>query len=224
MHGAWDGIQPLGLPVGSSLVDVFDALGLFSVFSTPWFLLLMTVLTISIVCCTLDRTPRLWRTAHDVRVEQPVAFFDPERAQRAVVAAAPGRDAAALSAAVARAFRARHFRRQRVAREEGDHLRLRRPQPVPEAGHAPHARRPRPLPRRWRGHRGRRLRDGRLRGRGPDGAGAAHRHARQPAGQEPRLRVTTPGRRLLRRLQHRPLGLPRRPRRWPARPSASTTR
>src|SRR3990172_4128373 len=50
MHRAWDGMAPLGLSVGSFLVDAFDALGLFGVFSTPWFLLLMTVLTISIVC------------------------------------------------------------------------------------------------------------------------------------------------------------------------------
>ena len=63
---AWE-----GLPAGSLLVDVFDTLGLFSVFSTPWFLVLMTVLVISIICCTLDRTPRLWRSVRHVRVEQP---------------------------------------------------------------------------------------------------------------------------------------------------------
>jgi len=35
MHAAWD-----SLPAGSFIVDSFDTLGLFSVFSTPWFLLL----------------------------------------------------------------------------------------------------------------------------------------------------------------------------------------
>jgi cytochrome c biogenesis protein len=119
MHRAWDGIQPLGLPLGSTLVAAFDAVGLFSVFSTPWFLVLMTVLTISIVCCTLDRTPRLWRTAHDVRVAQPLAFFDPERAQRAVVAASPAREESSVATAVARAMRVRHFRRLHVA-QDGD--------------------------------------------------------------------------------------------------------
>ena len=53
-HERWDGQgYPDGLsgekiPTGAriiGIVDAFDALGLFSVFSTPWFLLLMTVLT-----------------------------------------------------------------------------------------------------------------------------------------------------------------------------------
>ena len=90
VHQAWDPIAPLGLPVGSLLVGAFDLLGLFRVFSAPWFLLLMATLTVSIVCCTLDRTPRLWRGARDVRVEQPEAFFDPSRGQRAAVEL-PGR-------------------------------------------------------------------------------------------------------------------------------------
>ncbi len=134
VHQAWDPIAPLGLPLGSLLVDAFDLLGLFSVFSTPWFLLLMTILTISIVCCTLDRTPRLWRGARHVQVEQPQAFFDPGRGQRATielagpaavgVAADPGPAQAAADpmgtvSAVQDAFRARHFRRQRVAQADG---------------------------------------------------------------------------------------------------------
>ena len=134
VHQAWDPIAPLGLPLGSLLVDTFDLLGLFSVFSTPWFLLLMTILTISIVCCTLDRTPRLWRGARHVQVEQPQAFFDPGRGQRATielagpaavgVAADPGPAQAAADpmstvSAVQDAFRARHFRRQRVAQADG---------------------------------------------------------------------------------------------------------
>ena len=131
MHQAWDPIAPLGLPVGSLLVGAFDLLGLFRVFSAPWFLLLMATLTVSIVCCTLDRTPRLWRGARDVRVEQPEAFFDPGRGQRAAVEL-PGRpelaDRPALAVAaraaipsasavgaVQAAFRARGFRHQRLA-------------------------------------------------------------------------------------------------------------
>ncbi|HKZ91238.1 MAG TPA: cytochrome c biogenesis protein ResB [Candidatus Limnocylindrales bacterium] len=119
MHRAWDGMAPLGLSVGSFLVDAFDALGLFGVFSTPWFLLLMTVLTISIVCCTLDRTPRLWRMANDVHVAQPEAFFDPSRGQRARIETAPTvatDSSATLVSAVQGALRARRFRRQRVER------------------------------------------------------------------------------------------------------------
>ena len=36
---------------------------------------------ISIVVCTLDRTPRLWRGVSDVRVAQPEPFFDPTPAR-----------------------------------------------------------------------------------------------------------------------------------------------
>jgi len=107
---AWD-----GLPLGSLLVDIFDAVGFFSVFSTPWFLLLMTVLVISIICCTLDRTPRLWRSVTGVRAEQPEAFFDTGRSHRAVVVGAEE----GTEAAVAGALRSRHFRRQRRAATDG---------------------------------------------------------------------------------------------------------
>ena len=103
------------LPAAPLLADVFDRLGLFSVFSTPWFLLLMTVLVISIICCTLDRTPRLWRGASGGRAEQPEAFFDPGREHRAVI---EGTGEAALDE-VRAAFRRRHFRRQRLADDDG---------------------------------------------------------------------------------------------------------
>ena len=117
VHEAWDPIAPLGLPVGSVLVGAFDLLGLFNVFATPWFLLLMAVLTISIVCCTLDRTPRLWRGAREVRVGQSEAFFDPTRGQRAVIELGDSdAEAASTLRAVQDAFRARHFRRQQVER------------------------------------------------------------------------------------------------------------
>ena len=110
MHAAWD-----GLPAGSVLVDTFDKVGFFSVFSTPWFLLLMTVLVISIICCTLDRTPRLWRSVSNTRVEQPAAFFDPGRDHR-VALEATGDGAVE---AVRSAFRRRHFRRQRTSTVDG---------------------------------------------------------------------------------------------------------
>ena len=98
------------LPAGSLLVDVFDRLGFFSVFSTPWFLLLMTVLVVSIICCTLDRTPRLWRSVKGTRVQQPPAFFDARRDHRVIIEGV-GDDAVEL---VRVAFRRRRFRRQRI--------------------------------------------------------------------------------------------------------------
>jgi cytochrome c biogenesis protein len=110
MHAAWD-----GLPAGSFVVEAFDALGFFSVFSTPWFLVLMTVLVISIICCTLDRTPRLWRGVSHIRVEQPAAFYDTGRDQRASIETT----GAGSAEAVSRALRRRHFRRQRRVETDG---------------------------------------------------------------------------------------------------------
>jgi cytochrome c biogenesis protein len=126
MRAAWDGLAPLGVPLGSALVGVFDLLSLFTVFSSPWFLLLLAVLTISIACCTLDRTPRLWRAAQASRLDQPPAFFDPARGQRARIGVATAATArapapggareATLVRAVEGAFRARRLRRQRILR------------------------------------------------------------------------------------------------------------
>lgn len=81
--------------LGSGIVDVMERLELFSVFTSPWFSAGLVVLVISIVVCTLDRTPRLWRTAADVRVVQPDAYFDPELPDRAVIPGAPPAQAVA---------------------------------------------------------------------------------------------------------------------------------
>jgi cytochrome c biogenesis protein len=72
--------------LGPGIVAAFEALGLFRVFSAPWFTALLALLAVSIVICTLDRTPGLWRSARDVRVVQPDAFFDPALPGRAVIA------------------------------------------------------------------------------------------------------------------------------------------
>lgn len=112
MHVRWDGISVLGVRIGPAMVDVFDRLGLFRVFSAPWFVLLLVVLVIAIVCCTLDRTPRLWRQVQPGRVDQPLPFFDPRLSDRAVL------DGVALSVdQVSGALRRRRYRVQRRASE-----------------------------------------------------------------------------------------------------------
>ena len=73
--------------LGPALTDAFEALGLFRVFSAWWFTLLLALLAVSIVVCTLDRMPRLWRSARDVRVAQPEPFYAPDLPDRAVIAA-----------------------------------------------------------------------------------------------------------------------------------------
>jgi cytochrome c biogenesis protein len=47
------------------------------------------VLVVSIVVCTLDRTPRLWRQSADIRVVQPDPFFDPQLPDRAATTGIP---------------------------------------------------------------------------------------------------------------------------------------
>jgi cytochrome c biogenesis protein len=49
----------------------------------------LIVLLFSIVICTLDRTPRLWRQVADVRVVQPDPYFDPRLPDRATMTAVP---------------------------------------------------------------------------------------------------------------------------------------
>jgi cytochrome c biogenesis protein len=73
--------------LGTAVVDAMERLQLFQVFSSTWFSVGLVVLIISIVVCTLDRTPRLWRQVSDVRVVQPEPFFDPRLPDRVRIAA-----------------------------------------------------------------------------------------------------------------------------------------
>jgi cytochrome c biogenesis protein len=88
MHQHWDPIGFGGVSIGPALVEVFDRLGFFRVFTAPWFVLLLSLLTVSIICCTLDRTPRLWRGVRHVTVDQPEPFFDTRLPERALVGSA----------------------------------------------------------------------------------------------------------------------------------------
>lgn len=90
IHQAYDSTTILGLSIGPTMVDAFEKLGFFRVFSAPWFVLLLTVLTVSITVCTLDRTPRLWRSVRHVHPIQPPAFYQLGLADRAQFTAVDG--------------------------------------------------------------------------------------------------------------------------------------
>ena len=75
--------------LGATVVDVMERLSLFSVFRSPWFSAALVVLVVSIVVCTLDRTPKLWRGVSDIRVAQPEPYFDPRLPDRAAMAGVP---------------------------------------------------------------------------------------------------------------------------------------
>ncbi|HET9456084.1 MAG TPA: cytochrome c biogenesis protein ResB [Candidatus Limnocylindrales bacterium] len=78
---------------GRSVVDAMERLQLFQVFTSTWITVGLLVLVISIVVCTLDRTPRLWRQAKEIRVVQPDPFFTPTLPDRAAMS---GVDAATV--------------------------------------------------------------------------------------------------------------------------------
>jgi len=111
IHATYD--ASIGVPT----VDLFERLGLFRVFSAPWFVFLLTLLVVSIIVCTLDRTPDIWRKERLVRVVQAPPFFDLRMDNRAVFSAL---DEAAL-ADVASVLRRSRFRvrEQRVAEPAG---------------------------------------------------------------------------------------------------------
>jgi cytochrome c biogenesis protein len=104
IHQRYDPLVVLGIPVGPRLVDFFERLGFYHVFSTWWFATLLTVLLVSIVVCTLDRLPRLWRGVREVRVTQPPEFFDPRLPHRASLVLPP-----AEAASVTTVLRGRRY-------------------------------------------------------------------------------------------------------------------
>ncbi len=79
LHATYDPV------LGSGVVGLLERLQLFQVFSSLWFSVGLVVLILSIVACTIDRTPRLWRQSADIRVVQPDPFYDPALPERAAV-------------------------------------------------------------------------------------------------------------------------------------------
>jgi cytochrome c biogenesis protein len=106
MHRIYDPVSIAGLNFGPQMVDLFERLYFFRVFSAPWFIFLLTLLVVSIVVCTLDRTPRMWRGVRHVKPVQAPAFYDLQLPERASFAAA-GEAAADELAAVLKGHRYR---------------------------------------------------------------------------------------------------------------------
>jgi cytochrome c biogenesis protein len=79
IHARYDAV------FGRGLVDAMERLQVFHIFSSTWFTIGLIVLVVSIVVCTLERTPKLWRGAAEIRVVQPDAFYDPDLPDRAAM-------------------------------------------------------------------------------------------------------------------------------------------
>src|SRR5690349_19423458 len=101
--------------LGTGLVDLMERLQLFHVFTSTWFSLGLVVLVASIVICTLDRTPRLWRQSAEIRVVQPDAYFDPRLPERVSIAPA----AALAPADVVAALRRHRFAIREATADDG---------------------------------------------------------------------------------------------------------
>jgi len=93
MHARYDPV------FGAGIVAAMERLQVFHIFSSTWFTVGLVVLVISIIVCTLDRTPKLWRQSAEYRVAQPDEFYDPELPDRAAMT---GVDAPAVRAALRR--------------------------------------------------------------------------------------------------------------------------
>ena len=96
---------------GPGVVDVLERLQVFRIFSSTWFTLGLIILVVSIVVCTLDRTPRLWRQSSEIRVVQPEPFFAPNLPDRAVMGG--------VGADAVRAILRRHHFKLREAEVDG---------------------------------------------------------------------------------------------------------
>jgi cytochrome c biogenesis protein len=98
--------------LGPGVVNVLERLGAFAIFKSPIFGIALVVLVVSIVVCTLDRTPRLWRDVSAVRVVQPEPFFDPRLPDRAALTGVVAPD-------LARVIRARGFHVKETSTADG---------------------------------------------------------------------------------------------------------
>jgi len=54
---------------------VFDKLGFFAVFTSYWFKAIMVLLTTSVLACSVNRAPRLWKLATHPRIRMGETFF-----------------------------------------------------------------------------------------------------------------------------------------------------
>ena len=98
--------------IGPGAVGVLERLGAFAIFKSAIFGMGLVVLVVSIVVCTLDRTPRLWRDVSGIRIAQPEPFFDPSLPDRAEMSGVGPAD-------VARVVRRRGFRVREAVDADG---------------------------------------------------------------------------------------------------------
>ncbi len=91
------------LPHG--LVSALQALQLFDLYHSPWFLFLMLLLAVNLTVCSVNRLPRTWKVFRAARSRDAMARFDGLNADRVFTAGgAPAQVAAGLGRILERKF------------------------------------------------------------------------------------------------------------------------
>ena len=72
-YAAW--VQQNALPRYGSLTPIFDWLRFYTIFSSWYFMLLLTVLSLSIVICTLNRAPGIWHNFEHPLIKRNDNFY-----------------------------------------------------------------------------------------------------------------------------------------------------
>jgi cytochrome c biogenesis protein len=98
-------IRAIYEPTLGPLTGLFERLGFFRIFTTPWFSALLVLLTISIAVCTLDRLPKIRATTARSRAEQTSPFFDGSLAGRGAITLATPLNEASIGDASQRVLR-----------------------------------------------------------------------------------------------------------------------
>src|SRR5450759_4941800 len=98
---------------------VLDKLGLFSVFSSIWFKGITVLLATSILACSVNRAPRLWKLAFHPRTRMGETFFT-HAPLRTSIPMSAGPDTAADN--VRKVLASHHFRTTTDADDEGINL------------------------------------------------------------------------------------------------------
>jgi cytochrome c biogenesis protein len=73
-YAGW--VQLNELPRYGSLTPIFDWLQFFTIFSSWYFLLLLTVLALSIIVCTLNRAPAIWQNFRHPLLRRSDKFYE----------------------------------------------------------------------------------------------------------------------------------------------------
>ncbi|MDA8123854.1 MAG: cytochrome c biogenesis protein ResB [Deltaproteobacteria bacterium] len=91
--------EPFAAKLPPALLAVFQALQLFNVFHSAWFILLLLLLAVNLIVCSLDRFPAAWRqVCGGVTPERPDLFAEPSEERTAKLPQPPETAAEALAA------------------------------------------------------------------------------------------------------------------------------